>query len=50
MQWISTERRERPEAKLATLVDEAALRFDLSPADQEWLGRTLADTPDGAKD
>lgn len=44
VQWISEQRESRPEAQLAKLVDEAALRFDLSPADQEYLLRTLAGT------
>jgi hypothetical protein len=49
VQWISEQRTERPEARLSTLVDEAALRFDLSPLDQEWLWKTFAAPPSGKK-
>ena len=42
VRWISEQREERPEEKLLALVDEAALRFDLSPAEQETLLRTFA--------
>lgn len=45
VQWISEERQARPDEKLAKLVDEAALRFDLSPADEEYLLRTFASPP-----
>jgi hypothetical protein len=41
VQWISEERAARPEEKLSKLVDEAALRYDLSPADEEFLLRTF---------
>jgi len=37
VQWISEQRQERPDTKILQLVDDAALRFDLSPADQETL-------------
>jgi hypothetical protein len=43
--WISEVRREKPDAKVATLVDEASLRFDLSPAQAEWLLHTLSQKP-----
>lgn len=41
VKWISEQRQERPDEKLSKLVDEAALRFDLSPADQEFLIQTF---------
>ena len=41
VKWISEQRQERPDEKLSKLVDEAALRFDLSPADQEFLLQTF---------
>jgi len=41
VKWISDERQARPDAKLAKLLDEAGLRFDLSPAEQEWLATTF---------
>jgi hypothetical protein len=37
VEWIATEKADRPEVALAMLVSEAALRFDLSPAEEEWL-------------
>ncbi len=42
--WLSEQRQERPDVPLSKLVDEAALKFDLSPLDQEWLARTFAGT------
>ena len=41
VRWVSDQRREDPAKKLATLVDEAAQRFDLSPLEAEWLWRAL---------
>jgi hypothetical protein len=41
VEWISTERRDRPKVPLATLVSEAALRFDLSPSETEWITFSL---------
>ena len=41
VQWISEQRQERPDTKILQLVDDAALRFDLSPADQETLIKTF---------
>lgn len=37
--WLSERRREDPAAARAKLIDEAALRFDLSPVDVEFLLR-----------
>jgi hypothetical protein len=45
MQWINTEKQDRPDAKLVALIGEAALRFNLSPAQEEWLLTTLAKKP-----
>lgn len=42
VRWISERRAEDPEAKWSTLIDEASLRFDLSPADQQFLWTHLA--------
>jgi hypothetical protein len=39
--WISDERRLDPTKKLATILEEASVRFDLSPAEEAWLFRTL---------
>jgi hypothetical protein len=37
VRWISDQRRENPQLKLAALLDQAMLRFDLSPAQCEQL-------------
>lgn len=36
-QWILTERAQEPHKKLANLVDEAGMRFNLTPNDSEVL-------------
>lgn len=37
VKWISEERQSRPAKKLTKLVEEASVKFDLSPADGEFL-------------
>ncbi len=37
VKWISEERQSSPTKKLAKLVEEACVTFDLSPADGEFL-------------
>ena len=37
IRWISARRLESPQAPAAKLIEEAALRFDLSPRDVEFL-------------
>ena len=37
VKWISEERKYNPEAKPAKLVEEACLKFDLSPKDADYL-------------
>jgi len=37
VKWISEERQSRPQTKLAKLIEEASIQFDLSPADAEYL-------------
>ena len=41
--WISDRRRERPDSPVWKLVEEASVRFDLSPLDQQFLLRILAE-------
>lgn len=41
LRWISDRRRDDPAAKLAKLIDEAALQFDLTPMDADFLWREL---------
>ena len=37
VKWISEERQSSPAKRLAKLVEEAGVKFDLSPADGEFL-------------
>jgi len=37
VRWISDQRREKPEQSLAALLDQAMLRFDLTPVQCERL-------------
>jgi len=37
VKWISEERKYNPEAVLSKLIEEACLKFDLSPMDAEYL-------------
>ena len=42
IRWIDDRLHENPKVDRVTLVDEASRRFDLSPADSEFLFRHLA--------
>ncbi len=42
VRWVSQRRQEEPGVPLGKLIDEASLRFDLSPLQTEFLLRTLA--------
>lgn len=37
VKWISEELRYNPQARLSKLIEEACLKFDLSPMDAEYL-------------
>jgi hypothetical protein len=39
IQWISEQRRKHPDVSVVKLADDAALQFDLSPRDSEFLLR-----------
>jgi len=43
VRWISEMREEIKDANLSTLISEACVKFDLSPADTEFLIRFFAD-------
>ena len=43
VQWISKMREEGAKAPLATLVDQASIRFDLSPKDCDFLYRFFSE-------
>ena len=47
LQWISDQRQDDPEMKLADLVSRAGARFNLSPADQEALFSLLQGSSQG---
>lgn len=47
--WIDGEKRERPQKKLHALVDEAGMRFNLSPQDCEFLLGFFAGTEEAKK-
>ena len=41
VKWISEERKYNPEQNNAALIEEACLKFDLSPMDAEYLFNVL---------
>ena len=41
VKWISDERKYNPEKELKALIEEACLKFDLSPMDADFLLRNL---------
>lgn len=41
VKWISDERQYNPEARLSKLIEEACLKFDLSPTEAEYLFKLL---------
>lgn len=43
LRWISEERVARSDQTIGKIVEEAELRFDLSPAEGEWLRQTLVE-------
>ena len=49
VRWLDDQLREQPSADRLTLVDEASRRFDLSPADADFLFRHLAERARGPK-
>ena len=41
--WISDERLSHPDKGLSVLIEEASVRFDLSPQDAEFLARFFSE-------
>ena len=39
VKWISEERRYRPERNYRSIIEEACLKFNLSPMDAEYLNK-----------
>ncbi|MDP2307230.1 MAG: hypothetical protein Q8P18_14485 [Pseudomonadota bacterium] len=48
VRWIAAQRKEHPEERLPELLEEAGLRFDLTPIEQEALRAILTPAPTGA--
>ena len=46
VKWISEERQSSPQRKLAKLVEEASVKFDLSPVDGEFLFKFFREQKD----
>ena len=44
VKWISEARQDEPDKKLSKLIEEACMRFDLTPVDAEWLQKTLKES------
>ncbi|HYB41300.1 MAG TPA: hypothetical protein VEL75_05985 [Candidatus Methylomirabilis sp.] len=49
IRWIDEQLREHPQADRAKLVTEAGRRFDLSPLDEDFLWRHIAERPGPGK-
>jgi hypothetical protein len=45
IEWMNEKLREQPRADRMKLVDEASRRFDLTPLDEDFLLRHLAERP-----
>ena len=43
LRWLSARRRDEPQARLAALIQEASVRYDLSPREEEWLLHALSE-------
>ena len=41
VKWISEQRQDNPGVKLVKLIEEACLKFDLSPTEEEYLFKLL---------
>lgn len=46
VKWLSDEKQLSPEKKMSDLIDEACLKFDLSPLDAEFLSRAVRQQTD----
>ncbi len=45
VKWIDDQLQDNPKADRVKLLDEASRRFDLSPLDQDFLFRHIAERP-----
>lgn len=48
--FISESKAEKPEKNLADIIDEAAMRFNLSPLDSEALARLFSESGSDARE
>jgi hypothetical protein len=46
IRWVSDRRRDEPKLPIWKLAEEASVKFDLSPADSEFLRRALSEAKD----
>ena len=49
VRWIEEQLQDRPDADRVTLVDEASRRFDLTPLDDDFLVRQMAQRGSGPR-
>ena len=49
LRWIEEQLQDRPDADRVTLVDEASRRFDLTPLDEDFLVRQIAQRGSGPR-
>ena len=49
VRWIEEQLQDRPDADRVTLVDEASRRFDLTPLDEDFLVRHVAQRGSGTR-
>ncbi len=43
VKWVSEERKFNPKKKVQAIIEEACIKFDLSPTDADFLLRNLRD-------
>jgi hypothetical protein len=41
VQWISEQKQKQPDTKISTIIDQAGIKYDLSPKDLDFLNRKL---------
>ncbi len=47
VQWVSEEKQKNTEISVSAIVDQACVRFDLSPEDSEFLFRFVKSSQEG---
>jgi hypothetical protein len=46
VKWIGQEKKADPKKSTQELIEAAGLKFNLSPAEMEFLGRRIAESPE----